>query len=605
MGSTAESQPKEDHAQGGASTELQKQGKDVPRLLQLLEDFDSGEKERDKESPENDFSNADLSHGDFEGKDLTGINFSAKDRFGGGMGTAVNLENANLIGANLENANLIGANLQYANLRGANLENADLNEANLRAAHVNDAHLKYANLRRANLENADLNEANLRAAHVNDANLKGANLQNANLVEANLQNSDLNGANLENAKLINANLRNADLRGANLQNADLNAAKLENAGLNGAKLQYANLNGANFEGANLEGANFEGGTDDSPTLDVRHKSTIGGTDDSPTLDPDRLGYFIYAEALSNMIRKVESPHNSICGALYGPWGKGKTFLHKLIQQVQDKKTKEALEKLYRELEVSMQKQDAQICQRSMRRSLQWLCHLATFMCKCSCCSPALQTESVAARIAVVWPLWFCLFIMSYPLSFLNEVRVLVACLYCKCKKDDDNEAVSQADENVHDHHKKAQEEAESENLLGAEEGLEKGVNQKDDTCISWSNVWDILTGVSSLHERKHFHRRTCIEKIQFFFLCCMRPFMKIIDKLCKWVQWSFTCGQEEEFKVHHAATIYINISFNAWVCNGTELLWASLLEEMWTKVEAEFGKKGCNSIELVFIFPMN
>ena len=116
MGSAAESQPrKEDHAQGGASTELQKQGKDVPRLLQLLVDFGSGEKERDKESPEKyDFSNADLSHGDFQGKDLTGIRFSF-----------VNLENAKLNEANLENANLEGAILKNADLRGAKLESAD------------------------------------------------------------------------------------------------------------------------------------------------------------------------------------------------------------------------------------------------------------------------------------------------------------------------------------------------------------------------------------------------------------------------------------------------------------------------------------------------
>ena len=114
MGSAAESQPKEDHAQGGASTELQKQGKDVPRLLQLLEDFGSG-KQRPKESPEKyDFSNADLSHGDFKGKDLTGINFSAKDRLGLGEGPAVNLENAKLNGAILKNANLNGAILKNA-----------------------------------------------------------------------------------------------------------------------------------------------------------------------------------------------------------------------------------------------------------------------------------------------------------------------------------------------------------------------------------------------------------------------------------------------------------------------------------------------------------
>ena len=80
MSSGAESQPEEDHAQEGASTELQQQGNDVPRLLQLLKDFDSGEKKRGVEFPENDFSDADLSHGEFKNQmNLTGIKFSDKE----------------------------------------------------------------------------------------------------------------------------------------------------------------------------------------------------------------------------------------------------------------------------------------------------------------------------------------------------------------------------------------------------------------------------------------------------------------------------------------------------------------------------------------------
>jgi uncharacterized protein YjbI with pentapeptide repeats len=199
MGSAAESQPKEDHAQGGASTELQKQGKDVPRLLQLLVDFGSGEKERDKESPENDFSNADLSHGDFQGKDLTGINFSAKDPLGLGMGTAVNLENANLIRAHLENAKLGGAHLKNANLKWAHLENANLNSANLENANLNKANLKNANLRKAHLENANLKNANLENANLRKAHLENANLKNANLAAATFRRSDLKGAIFEEA----------------------------------------------------------------------------------------------------------------------------------------------------------------------------------------------------------------------------------------------------------------------------------------------------------------------------------------------------------------------------------------------------------------------
>jgi len=33
------------------------------------------------------------------------------------------------------------------------------------------------------------------------------------------------------------------------------------------------------------------------------------------------------------------------------------------------------------------------------------------------------------------------------------------------------------------------------------------------------------------------------------------------------------------------------ITFNAWVYSGTDLLWASLLEQMWSRVEEEFGSR--------------
>ena len=200
MSSGAESQPEEDHAQEGASTELQQQGNDVPRLLQLLKDFDSGEKKRGVEFPENDFSDADLSHGEFKNQmNLTGIKFSDKDDWGKGEGLAVNLENANLNGANLENANLNGANLENAKLRRANLKNAKLGRAHLENAILHGAHLEVAQLYQAHLENAHLQHAYLQTA-----NLKQAYLENANLKAAHLENARLDSAKLKGAKFERA-----------------------------------------------------------------------------------------------------------------------------------------------------------------------------------------------------------------------------------------------------------------------------------------------------------------------------------------------------------------------------------------------------------------
>ena len=59
---------------------------------------------------------------------------------------------------------------------------------------------------------------------------------------------------------------------------------------------------------------------------------LGGVDHAPE-GVDRLGYIIYAKALANTAREVESPHTSLCVGLYAQWGGGKSFLWTLISDV--------------------------------------------------------------------------------------------------------------------------------------------------------------------------------------------------------------------------------------------------------------------------------
>ena len=50
-------------------------------------------------------------------------------------------------------------------------------------------------------------------------------------------------------------------------------------------------------------------------------------------------------------------------------------------------------------------------------------------------------------------------------------------------------------------------------------------------------------------------------------------------------------GKElKEYEFREDLTKYIYIDFNAWVFNGSTLLWAALLEEIWKGVEAGFGR---------------
>lgn len=65
-----------------------------------------------------------------------------------------------------------------------------------------------------------------------------------------------------------------------------------------------------------------------------HKCAIGSINDSPELTPDRMGsnnfcltFCIkwYRAGLSKIVRKFDTPKASLCVALLGPWGSGKTF----------------------------------------------------------------------------------------------------------------------------------------------------------------------------------------------------------------------------------------------------------------------------------------
>lgn len=49
------------------------------------------------------------------------------------------------------------------------------------------------------------------------------------------------------------------------------------------------------------------------------------------------------------------------------------------------------------------------------------------------------------------------------------------------------------------------------------------------------------------------------------------------------------CGKTNDDPT--GAVKYKIVEFNAWTYQGSELLWASLMKEIWDGIEAEFGKK--------------
>jgi uncharacterized protein YjbI with pentapeptide repeats len=273
-------------------------------IEELIELYESGER---------DFTGSELS-GTIYNADLRGADFSYANL------NNVDIISTNLNGINLSGASLLASHLSYSNLSNANLSDVNMMGADLSDANLSNANLSNANLAKANFSNADLSNANLSnsatwdwdellqewcasmgelidpsisgmdlriIAASNVVNLCGADLSGANLIgfdlkgvqineatkldpkwqlvwqitnqdleQRALSHVDLRGACLPFAKLCGVDLRHADLKWANLYRADLQNADLRSTDLSRTELQGANLQGADLRDANLKGAHL-------------------------------------------------------------------------------------------------------------------------------------------------------------------------------------------------------------------------------------------------------------------------------------------------------------------------------------------------------------
>jgi hypothetical protein len=76
----------------------------------------------------------------------------------------------------------------------------------------------------------------------------------------------------------------------------------------------------------------------------------------------------------------------------------------------------------------------------------------------------------------------------------------------------------------------------------------------------------------------------------------------VASLICKWITAAFVfligtllcCYETRKWKIHEEnenMPFYICIEFDAWTYRGSDNLWASMLETLWTRVEEEFGSE--------------
>jgi len=310
----------------------------------------------------------------------------------------------------------------------------------------------------------------------------------------------------------------------------------------------------------------------------------GGVSDDPRNTKDRLGYDIYAKAIVNVVDKVEFGNKTnFSVGLFAPWGVGKSKLWHLIKQEIKDKEKVNMEDWKRKAGIKKEGADSSALYESFASMVE-INHSWLYCCRRNDGGPqatpervslinwgstqnkhgsddssdieignatrssqsesgdwstdeARENETLAAVMVVTCPIWIppliiqsCLRLCTRPWTKLNKI----------------SQGQSRAD-----------------------------------------NVSKILVGdYIPFHIRTgniHFGPIACM-KTSTIMLARMFPF-KNVGKFFQRSQECFAIQSIKQAPVNH----YNFIEFNAWVYNGSDVLWASLMESLWTAVEAELG----------------
>jgi Leucine-rich repeat (LRR) protein len=337
------------------------------------------------------------------------------------------------------------------------------------------------------------------------------------------------------------------------------------------------------------------------------ENEAGGVNDSPTFDPDRLGVSVYAESISTVAEKAETPKNSFCVAIFGRWGAGKTFLYKLIRQAKKAKADEMNRKRLQELQEERKLQN--IFLRSNERSLQFICNLIALVStyRPNCIATVLQFNKIIIAALVAFPLycpiWICMYLTSLPLSFYIELfRLIEKKIEEICSSDWKKICLwfaslpitlpgllflgARGQSNIQEFFCCLL----PQQYILLVQTITKNFSADTDALPPWRDVRDILTGNVPLHSQTFFDDNSSAI-LQVVVLSVTQPIFKFMLQ-SRWnpiISFWSSFSRNRQFKVNHEMTKSIDVTCTAWLYNGTDVLWAAILEEMWMKVEAEYG----------------
>ena len=286
------------------------------------------------------------------------------------------------------------------------------------------------------------------------------------------------------------------------------------------------------------------------------KSSVGGATDSIMTTPDRLNYHDYAEGLCEVVRSIESPLESLCVAIFGTWGSGKSFFWELNVGELEK----GGEAVRDEIKNRMNEEIVPKSERSWVLAWTWYARFAKMFSCMFCRWSHLREEELVAMMMILLCIpglfvWCAAFSISWLSQSLKEVCIYMHIKSC-CNKQGQNDYAALWQEKYGE---KLKMKDNDPVICKVRRKKMKNPGDTNQDELKWSQVRNVLTGKIDLYADRDFRKERIrgFAQLQIMFLTFFqKSFEKIVSKLLS-LKFYF-----DDYKIEERMTKYIFVKFN-------------------------------------------
>lgn len=123
-------------------------------------------------------------------------------------------------------------------------------------------------------------------------------------------------------------------------------------------------------------------------------------------------------------------------------------------------------------------------------------------------------------------------------------------------------------------------------------------NEKANEEARQIRIYKLIVGTVPLEDEDlaQWHQVSLLRIITILLLYAVQTFSLFIHSLLTALQYmpvfccSCWCKSNDNDFIPIGASGYVTVEFNAWAYSGSDLLWASIIKELWDAVESKYGK---------------